>query len=94
MQLEAATRQCAVKVTARKAGPHDAKFDGVAVRLTLEFPPFVVLTLDLSMTALVTGGAHLKESPTLPELLVPPAPENLIVTGFVVHSDFGPELTE
>lgn len=64
------------------------------MRLTLELPPFVMLTLDSRVTALVTGGAHLKESPTLPELLVPPAPENVIVTGFVVHSDFGPELTE
>jgi hypothetical protein len=37
----------------------------------------------------VTGGAHLNESPALPELLVPPLPENDIAIGFVDQRAFG-----
>jgi len=37
----------------------------------------------------VTGGAHLNESPALPELLVPPLPENVMPSGFVDQRAFG-----
>jgi hypothetical protein len=37
----------------------------------------------------VTDGAHLNESPALPELLVPPLPEKFIVSGFIDHKLLG-----
>jgi hypothetical protein len=37
----------------------------------------------------VTDGAHLNESPALPELLVPPLPEKVIVSGLIDHRLFG-----
>ncbi len=72
-------------VTVLNEGPQDAKFDGVVVRLIL----VGLLTLVWRTTALVTGGAHLNESPALPELLVPPLPENVMLSGFVDQRAFG-----
>jgi len=72
-------------VTVVKEGPQEAKLDGRTVRLIL----VGLLTLGWKMTALVTGGAHLNESPALPELLGPPLPENVIASGFVIQRDFG-----
>jgi hypothetical protein len=46
------------------------------------------LTLVLRVTS-ATSGAHLKESPALPELLVPPLPENVMVSGLVDQRLFG-----
>ena len=66
-------------------GPQEAKLDGETVRLIL----VGLLTLVWRTTALVTGGAHLKESPALPELLVPPPPENVMLRGFVDQRAFG-----
>ena len=66
-------------------GPQEAKLDGVAVRLIL----VGLLTLVWKTTALVTGGAHLNESPALPELLVPPLPENVMLIRFVDQRLFG-----
>jgi len=37
----------------------------------------------------VTGGAHLNESPALPELPVPPLPEKDMASGFVDQRAFG-----
>ncbi len=31
----------------------------------------------------------MNESPALPELLVPPPPENVMLSGFVIQRDFG-----
>ena len=72
-------------VTVLKEGPQEAKLDGETVRLIL----VGLLTLVWRTTALVTGGAHLKESPALPELLVPPPPENVMLRGFVDQRAFG-----
>ena len=72
-------------VTVLNEGPQDAKFDGVVVRLIL----VGLLTLVCRTTVPVTGGAHLNESPALPELLVPPLPENVIASGFVDQRAFG-----
>ena len=47
----------------------------------------LLLTLVVRKT-LVVAGAHLKETPALPELL-PLAAVKLIVTGFVVQTTFG-----
>ena len=66
-------------------GPQEAKLDGETVRLIL----VGLLTLVWRTTALVTGGAHLNESPALPELLVPPLPENVMLSGFVDQRAFG-----
>jgi len=74
-----------VIVTAVKEGPQEAKLEGVVVRLIL----VGLLTLVCRTTVLVTGGAHLNESPALPELLAPPLPENVIASGFVVQRLFG-----
>jgi len=65
-------------------GPHGPVF-GFTVSLML-----LLLTL-VARTTFVTGGAHLKESPTLPEL--PTLTElKLMVTGLVVHITLGEEL--
>ena len=72
-------------VTVVKEGPQEAKLEGVVVRLTL----VGLLTLVWRTTVPVTGGAHLNESPTLPELLVPPLPENVMLSGFVDQRAFG-----
>ncbi len=37
----------------------------------------------------MTGGAHLNESPALPELLVPPLSENDMASGFVDQRALG-----
>jgi len=74
-----------VTVTLLNDGPQDANVDGLVVRLI-----FVgLLTLVLSVMGPVTLGAHLKESPALPELLVPPLPENVMLRGFVDQRAFG-----
>jgi hypothetical protein len=57
------------------------------VRLTL----LGTLTLVLNVTP-ETGGAHLKESPILPELLVPALPEKVMVMGFFDQRALGEEL--
>ena len=72
-------------VTELKEGPQEAKLDGETARLIL----VGLLTPVWRTTALVTGGAHLNESPALPELLVPPLPENVIARGFVDQRAFG-----
>jgi hypothetical protein len=83
--LGAVTRQWAVIVTVLKDGPQDANVDGLVVRLI-----FVgLLTLVFRVIGPVTSGAHLKESPALPKLLVPPLPENVMVRGFVDQRAFG-----
>jgi hypothetical protein len=74
-----------VIVTELKEGPQEAKLDGETARLIL----VGLLTLAWRTTALVTGGAHLNESPALPELLVPPMPENVMLSGFVDQRAFG-----
>ena len=68
-----------------KEGPQEAKLEGVVVRLIL----VGLLTLVCRTTVPVTGGAHLNESPALPELLVPPLPENVMLSGFVDQRAFG-----
>jgi hypothetical protein len=72
-------------VTELKEGPQEAKLDGETARLIL----VGLLTLVWRVTALVTGGAHLNESPALPELLVPPLPENVMLSGFVDQRALG-----
>ena len=72
-------------VTVLNEGPQEEKVDGLVVRLTL----VGLLTVVLSVIGPVTLGAHLKESPTLPELLVPPLPENVMLRGFVDQRAFG-----
>jgi len=74
-----------VIVTVLKEGPQEAKLDGETARLIL----VGLLTLVWRTTGLVTGGAHLNESPALPELLVPPLPENVMLRGFVDQMAFG-----
>jgi hypothetical protein len=74
-----------VIVTELKEGPQEAKLDGETARLIL----VGLLTIVWRVTALVTGGAHLNESPALPELLVPPLPENVMLSGFVDQRAFG-----
>ena len=72
-------------VTVLNDGPQDANVDGLVVRLI-----FVgLLTLVFRVTGPVTLGAHLKESPALPELLVPPLPENVMLSGFVDQRALG-----
>ena len=83
--MGAVTRQWAVIVTVLNVGPQDANVDGLVVRLI-----FVgLLTLVFRVIGPVTSGAHLKESPALPKLLVPPLPENVMVRGFVDQRAFG-----
>ena len=77
--------QDAVTVTVKKLGPHDIPLLGFAVSIIL-----LLLTL-VVRTTFVTGGAHLKESPMLPEL--PMLTElNLMLTGFADQRTFGEEL--
>ena len=72
-------------VTVLNGGPQDTNVDGLVVRLI-----FVgLLTLVLRVIGPVTSGAHLNESPALPELLVPPLPENVMLRGFVDQRAFG-----
>ena len=72
-------------VTVLNEGPQEEKVDGLVVRLTL----VGLLTVVLSVIGPVTLGAHLKESPALPELAVPRLPENLMLRGFVDQIAFG-----
>jgi len=74
-----------VIVTVLNEGPQEAKLDWETARLTL----VGLLTLVCKTTDPVTGGAHLNESPALPELLVPPLPENVMLSGFVDQRAFG-----
>ena len=72
-------------VTVLNDGPQDANVDGLVVRLI-----FVgLLTLVFRVTGPVTAGAHLNESPALPELLLPPLPENVMLSGFVDQRALG-----
>ena len=72
-------------VTVLNEGPQDVNVDGPVVRLI-----FVgLLTVVLSVIGPVTLGAHLNESPALPELLVPPLPEKVMLSGFVDHNALG-----
>ncbi len=72
-------------VTVLNVGPQDANADWLVVRLIL----VGLLTLVFGVIGLVTAGAHLSESPALPELLVPPLPENVMLSGFVDQRAFG-----
>lgn len=72
-------------VTVLNEGPQEENVDGLVVRLIL----VGLLTLVLSVTGPVTLGAHLNESPALPELLVPPLPEKLMLRGLVDHNTLG-----
>ncbi len=72
-------------MTVLNEGPQEAKLDWETARLTL----VGLLTLVCKTTDPVTGGAHLNESPALPELLVPPLPENVMLSGFVDQRAFG-----
>ena len=72
-------------MTVLNEGPQEAKLDWETARLTL----VGLLTLVCRTTDPVTGGAHLNESPALPELLVPPLPENVMLSGFVDQRAFG-----
>jgi hypothetical protein len=74
-----------VIVTVLNVGPQDANVDGLAVKLI-----FVgLLTLVFRVIRPATSGAHLNESATLPELVVPPLPENVMLSGFVVQRLLG-----
>ena len=81
LQSGAATRQCAVTVTASGEGPHVASPGGPIVRLILDG----LLTVAWNTTS-VSFGAHLTNSATLP---VPALPEKVMVTGFADHNAFG-----
>jgi hypothetical protein len=72
-------------VTVLNVGPQDANVDGSVVRLIL----VGLLTLVCRVIGPVTSGAHLKESPALPELLMPPLPENVMLRGLVDQRAFG-----
>ncbi len=74
--------QVAVIVSGSKGGPHDACVAGLTVSLIL-----LLLTL-VVRTTFVTDGAHLKESPALPELPTP-IELKLMVRGFVDHRTLG-----
>ena len=72
----------AVRVSVSYDGPQVAWLVGATVSLIL-----VLLTLTTTRTTLVTGGAHLKKSVALPELL-PVVAVNFIVTGLVDQITF------
>src|SRR5213592_1371517 len=84
LQSIAATRQCAVTVTATGDGPHVASPRGPIVRLILDGLRTVVWN-----TTSVSFGAHLTNSPMLPELPMPALPAKVMVTGFADHIAFG-----
>jgi hypothetical protein len=71
-------------VTLLNDAPQDSNVDGLVVRLIL----IGSLTMALRVIGPLTSGAHLKESPALPELLMPPVPENVILSGFVDQRAF------
>src|SRR5207244_12759297 len=73
----------AVRVSPSYDGPQVAWLVGATVSLIL-----VLLTL-VERTTLVTGGAHLKKSVALPELL-PVVAVNFIVTGLLDQITFEP----
>ena len=79
------TMQCAATVTVLNVGPQESNVVGLVVRLIL----VGLLTLVLSVIGPATSGAHLNESPALPELLVPPLPENVMPSGLVDQRAFG-----
>jgi hypothetical protein len=85
LQLGAVTRQWAVIMTVLNGGPQESNVDGLVVRLIL----VGLLTLVLRVIGPATSGAHLNESPALPELLVPPLPENAMLSGFVDQRALG-----
>jgi len=74
-----------VIVTVLNVGPQESNVVGLVVRLIL----VGLLTLVLSVIGPLTSGAHLNESPALPELLVPPLPENVTWRGLVDQRAFG-----
>ena len=84
LQSIAATRQCAVTVTASGDGPHVTSPGGPIVRLIFDG----LLTVVWNTTS-VSFGAHLTNSPMLPELPMPALPEKVMVTGFADHIAFG-----
>jgi hypothetical protein len=66
-------------------GPQESNVDELVVRLI-----FVgLVTLVLRVIGPGTSGAHLNESPALPELPVPPLPENVMLSGLVDQRAFG-----
>jgi hypothetical protein len=74
-----------VIATVLNDGPQDENVDGLVVRLIL----VGLLTVVFNVIDPATFGAHLNESPALPELLVPALPENVMCSGFVDQSAFG-----
>ena len=72
-------------------GPQDAKNGKifVVVKLNLVVERNVLRTILSEI-----GGAHLKESPALPELVGPPLPENVMVSGFIDQILLGTLLEE
>ena len=72
-------------VTVLNVGPQDANVDGLVIRLIL----VGLLTLVFRVIGPVTSGAHLNDSPTLPELPSPTLPENVMLSGFVDQRAFG-----
>jgi len=79
-----ATRQWTVRVRGLNNWPHIAKVVWLRDRLIL----IGLLTLGLSVTGLVTAGAHLNGSEALP-MPVPPLPENFIMSGFTFQTALG-----
>jgi hypothetical protein len=74
-----------VIVTVLNDGPQDENVDGLVARLIL----VGLLTAVFNVIDPATFGAHLNESPALPELLVPALPENVMLSGFVDQRAFG-----
>jgi hypothetical protein len=74
-----------VIVTVLNDGPQDENLDGLVVRLILAG----LLAVLFNVIGPATFGAHLNESPALPELLVPPLPENVMLSGLVDQRAFG-----